>query len=239
MGRVSVGAKNLSPLLPRGHRTQASAASGPTRKRLTRGRRYGYYLRLINVSGGIRLACRPPVYSSRFAAGEQESHHEQKNLSTQSTETQTHPRFPRPHENPWRPGGDQCPPRPWPAASFRLSLWRSLADFSFPKYQRLRKSSDYARVYADGRRRHGAGLTLVTLDAGLDRSPRFGVSVHRKIRGACVRNRIKRICREAFRLHRHIFPAGGDMVLTVKPDFACASPTEVVDTVRRLREGKR
>lgn len=115
----------------------------------------------------------------------------------------------------------------------------SLADFSFPRRSRLRKSSDFARVYAGGIRQHGPGLTLVVAGGGLSHSPRFGVSVHRKIRGAHVRNRIKRICREAFRLHRDIFPASGDMVLAVKPGFACVSPTDVVTAVRRMREGKR
>ena len=112
----------------------------------------------------------------------------------------------------------------------------SLADFSFPRNCRLRKSSDYARVYANGLRRYSGGLTLVVAETRPGHPPRFGISVHRKIRGACVRNRIKRICREAFRLHRDIFPAKGDMVLAVKPGFACASPAEVAATVRRMEK---
>ncbi|MDR3090342.1 MAG: ribonuclease P protein component [Desulfobulbaceae bacterium] len=115
----------------------------------------------------------------------------------------------------------------------------SLTDFSFPRRCRLRKSSDYARVYADGSRRRGVGLSLIALDGDGSRPPRFGVSVHRRIRGACLRNRIKRICREAYRLYREAFPAQGDMVLTVRPEFACASPAEVALAVRRMGGGKR
>ena len=115
----------------------------------------------------------------------------------------------------------------------------SLTDFSFPRHCRLRKSRDYARVYAVGVRYHGVGLTLVVAGTESGQSARFGISVHRKIRGACVRNRIKRICREAFRLHRDAFPATGDLVLTVKPGFACISPAEVVAALRRIEEGKR
>jgi ribonuclease P protein component len=36
---------------------------------------------------------------------------------------------------------------------------------------------------------------------------------------AVRRNRIKRIVRETFRLHREIFPQSSDIVFTIRPEF--------------------
>jgi ribonuclease P protein component len=49
---------------------------------------------------------------------------------------------------------------------------------------------------------------------------RLGISVHRKVGNAVRRNRIKRIVRETFRLHREIFPQSSDIVFTVRPEFS-------------------
>ena len=108
-----------------------------------------------------------------------------------------------------------------------------LKKFGFPASCRVRKSWEYTRVYTEGRRLPGKGFTL--LIAGHDTvAARLGVSIHRKIKGACLRNRFKRIFREAFRLHREVFPASGDIVVAVRPDCRLDSPLAIVQAVRAL-----
>ena len=45
---------------------------------------------------------------------------------------------------------------------------------------------------------------------------RLGLSVSGRLGGAVARNRLKRVCREAFRLHKHNLPAGFDLILVAR-----------------------
>jgi ribonuclease P protein component len=53
--------------------------------------------------------------------------------------------------------------------------------------------------------------------AGTVRPARLGLIVTRKIGVAVVRNRIKRVCRECFRLHPELLPDGVDLVVVARP----------------------
>jgi len=74
------------------------------------------------------------------------------------------------------------------------------------------------QVYQQGRRLKGSGFSLIFLanDTGCSR---LGISIHRMLRGSVRRNRIKRIVREVFRMHRDIFPPASDIVVTIGPHF--------------------
>lgn len=78
------------------------------------------------------------------------------------------------------------------------------------------------QVYQEGRRLKGKGFSLVFLANDLGYS-RLGVSIHRMLRGSVQRNRIKRIIREVFRLHREAFPQASDIVVTVGPNFSLST----------------
>ncbi len=66
---------------------------------------------------------------------------------------------------------------------------------------------------------HGSGFSLIYL-AGDQLWSRLGISVPRKVGNAVRRNRIKRIVRETFRLHREIFPRSSDIVITIRSEFS-------------------
>ena len=82
----------------------------------------------------------------------------------------------------------------------------------FRPHERLRRVSDFRRVYDRRCSTSDANLVVYACENGLSFS-RLGVSVSRKLGGAVRRNRIKRLLREAYRLSRAKLPSGLDLVL--------------------------
>jgi ribonuclease P protein component len=77
----------------------------------------------------------------------------------------------------------------------------------FTPAQRLHNKSDFDRVYKDARRFADAMFAIfVRPNAGT--SARLGLSIAARIIGNAVRrNQVKRLIRESFRHHQHLFPA--------------------------------
>ncbi|MBI4567643.1 MAG: ribonuclease P protein component [Planctomycetes bacterium] len=84
---------------------------------------------------------------------------------------------------------------------------------AFRPHERLRRKRDFDAAYAQGRKRRDDTLLLVVRPNGLPHS-RLGVVVSKKAHGkrAVDRNRVKRVVREAFRLHKHALRGGLDIV---------------------------
>ena len=89
--------------------------------------------------------------------------------------------------------------------------------------ERVRRRTDFEHIYAHGAKRHGRFMTMFVLarDAASDSSrARLGVAATRKLGGAVVRNRAKRVSRELFRRHKP--DAGIDVVVVPRREFLAA-----------------
>lgn len=86
--------------------------------------------------------------------------------------------------------------------------------FSFPKKKRLVSNSQFKAVMARGRRLSNGVLTLYMARNDCEYS-RLGVSIGKSRGNAVVRNRFKRLMREAFRQNTERIPAGFDYLLMI------------------------
>lgn len=82
----------------------------------------------------------------------------------------------------------------------------------FTVQDRLRSGADFARVYHRRRSASDAILVVYVCENPLPHA-RIGLSVSRKVGNAVVRNRWKRLLREAFRLSRAELPKSIDIVV--------------------------
>ncbi|MDR1857142.1 MAG: ribonuclease P protein component [Desulfovibrio sp.] len=94
-----------------------------------------------------------------------------------------------------------------------------------PSRSRIRRKSEYDACYAHGERRHSDHFLLfLRFGNGLP-GPRTGMAVSRKVGKAVVRNRIKRLLREFFRLHADLLPPQTDVVAIAKKHAGGAALT--------------
>jgi ribonuclease P protein component len=85
---------------------------------------------------------------------------------------------------------------------------------------RLSRSAEFERVYKQGRSTANRHLVLYTFPNPSAERPRLGLSVSRKVGGAVVRNRVKRMLREAFAEVEGELSLGQDVVVVARPSVA-------------------
>lgn len=82
----------------------------------------------------------------------------------------------------------------------------------FRKSQRIVSRKEFSRILSHKCFACKGMLRLYKAPNNLD-VPRFGVTVSTSCGPAVVRNRLKRLGREVFRLHQHAIPTGYDYIL--------------------------
>jgi ribonuclease P protein component len=107
-----------------------------------------------------------------------------------------------------------------------------MPDQRFRKHEHLRSPADFRRVYAGRASASDDALVIYALANGMDHS-RLGLSVSRKNGSAVVRNRIRRLLREAYRVGRENIPTGYDLVIVPRTP-AMAHLSQLIEQVAAL-----
>jgi ribonuclease P protein component len=87
--------------------------------------------------------------------------------------------------------------------------------FSFSKSERLLNRKDFVNLNRLGKRRHTPHFTVIFKESELG-TTRLGITVTKEVGNSVQRNRIKRLVREFYRLHKAHFPQGYDIVIIAK-----------------------
>jgi ribonuclease P protein component len=101
-----------------------------------------------------------------------------------------------------------------------------MSDQRFPKRMRLLRASEFERVFDARNSTSDAWLVLYGVASELEH-PRIGLTVSRRVGNAVVRNRWKRLLREAFRLSQHELPP---------LDLVCVVRGQAPPTLGQMRE---
>jgi len=119
----------------------------------------------------------------------------------------------------------------------------------FPKQVRLRKRSEFQAVQQRGRKLTTESFLVFTSAIPISAPTstasttdpkvsaplcRLGVTVSKKVGIAVVRNRVKRLVREAFRHRKTLFPKGLQIVFVAKAAAATIGLSEVEREMERI-----
>ena len=104
---------------------------------------------------------------------------------------------------------------------------------TFSKDARIRKKREYLTVYQQGVRNDSRNFIIITCrnQSGLSR---LGITVSKKVGDAVRRNRIKRLLREFFRLHKKQFSPSQDIVIIAKKDIPILTYQDVCKELESL-----
>lgn len=87
--------------------------------------------------------------------------------------------------------------------------------YGLPKPFRLHLKKDFEAIIRNGHRLQGEGMVIWWRPSSYPGArTRLGIVVSRKLGGAVVRTRVKRLLRESFRLNRERLKPGTDVIIS-------------------------
>jgi ribonuclease P protein component len=163
----------------------------------------------------------------------------EKDLSTKQHSPQTHARFSHPHEYDGRPGRTQTTPgqrsqtvngADSPQASSTITA--QAVQPKFPKDARLLVRRDFLSLQRRGKRRYCPHFVVVTAPAQKGRS-RLGITATRRFGNAVVRNRMKRMLREFFRVRQGAIVPAQDILVIPRAGAEQLTAAQVAEELRK------
>ena len=98
---------------------------------------------------------------------------------------------------------------------------------------RLKRSADFARVRAEGRNWRGPFLAMSVAPNTLAYN-RYGFIASRRLGGAVVRNRVRRLLREAIRLLAPHLRQGYDITIVARNEMVGQPYSDVISALESL-----
>lgn len=111
----------------------------------------------------------------------------------------------------------------WPIFSIRLgvNVLEKFKKFKFTKADRIKSKKGFQLVYSSGRSVVDALSVIYVLTSNGEKA-KIGLAVGKKLGPAVMRNRIKRMMREVFRVRKHELKPGVNIIWVARKKLVAA-----------------
>lgn len=165
---------------------------------------------------------------------------DEKDLSTKQYQSKTHPRLSGSDEGRRRTCRHQTSSRKRAQTIKRCDTTKTSTPltteyrrYAFPKAARLRVRREFLTIQKAGTRRQSRHFVVITSPAGQQR-PRLGITASRRFGNAVIRNRMKRMLREFFRVRQARISPVRDILVIPKSAAKELSFAQIVKELEKI-----